>query len=71
MYLIQTCSHVSFFQKLSLYYSTVGFYLNHALMYVSVWFALVCQIILIIIQRLFATGISYYIANRVYTFEVI
>src|SRR5690242_11560927 len=44
---LQSSSNLSFAQRLSFYYSTVGFYLNHLMLYISVWFALVAQLLLI------------------------
>lgn len=47
---LQTSWNVDLWQGLSLYYTTVGFYLNHLMLYVSVWFALVSQLFLIFAQ---------------------
>ncbi len=61
---------MSFFQAISLYYSTVGFYFNHFVLYVSIWCTLLSQLVLVIVQGLiYKTAISSYIASRVFSFQ--
>jgi len=68
---LHTSWSVSVLQGLCYYYSTVGFYLNHLILYLSVWVAITSQLILIILQRyVFGEDIQYFIAERVYTFQV-
>ncbi|PRP84007.1 callose synthase 7-like [Planoprotostelium fungivorum] len=68
---MHTSWSVSVLQGLCYYYSTVGFYLNHLILYLSVWVAITSQLILIILQRyVFGEDIQYFITERVYTFQV-
>jgi len=68
---MQSSMNVSFFQGLSYYYSTVGFYVNHLILYLSIWFALVGQLILIILQKLVLGGqISNFITTRIFLFQI-
>jgi callose synthase len=48
---LQSSWSVSYFQGLCYYYSTVGFYFNHLILYLSVWFALVSQVVLMFLQE--------------------
>jgi hypothetical protein len=67
---LQTSSNVSYFQALSLYYSGVGFYFNHFMLYVSIWFTLVSQAALVVVQGyIYDSTISSYLASRVYSFQ--
>ncbi len=71
IYQLHTSSSVSYWQSLSYYYSTVGFYMNHLILYLSVWFALVSQMLLIIIQRfVLGSEISDFITTRIFTIQV-
>lgn len=68
---MQTSKNTSFFQRLSLYYSTAGFYLNHLMLYLSIWFALVSQLLLIIIDKyILQDDISVFMVERVFSFQV-
>jgi len=68
---LQSSINVSFFQGLSYYYSTVGFYVNHLILYLSIWFALVGQLILIIIQKaVLHEEISNFITTRIFLFQI-
>eukprot|EP01117_Protostelium_nocturnum_P012632 TRINITY_DN464_c0_g1_i1.p1 TRINITY_DN464_c0_g1~~TRINITY_DN464_c0_g1_i1.p1 ORF type:complete len:1664 (+),score=604.92 TRINITY_DN464_c0_g1_i1:191-5182(+) len=68
---LTTSWSVSTFQSLSYYYSTVGHYQNHAILWVSVWFALIAQLLLIILQKfVFQERIAYFVTERIFTFQV-
>ena len=68
---MQTSKNVSFLQRLCYYYSTVGFYLNHLILYMSVWFALVTQVLLVIFQKyIFEGEVSDFMVNRVFVLQV-
>jgi len=68
---LTTTWSVSWFQTLTYYYSTVGHYHNHAILWVSVWFALVAQLILIILQKfIFQERIAYFVTERIFTFQI-
>lgn len=68
---LQSSSNVSLFQALGYYYSTIGFYVNHLILYLSVWFALVSQLILILVQKvLLGDEISNFITTRIFAFQV-
>lgn len=69
--MLQTSSNVSWAHRVGFFYSTVGFYLNHMLLYMSVWFALLSQLIIIIIQRyILFDQVSTFISNRVFVFQI-
>eukprot|EP01117_Protostelium_nocturnum_P012633 TRINITY_DN464_c0_g2_i1.p1 TRINITY_DN464_c0_g2~~TRINITY_DN464_c0_g2_i1.p1 ORF type:complete len:1660 (+),score=594.70 TRINITY_DN464_c0_g2_i1:519-5498(+) len=68
---MQTCWSVSVLQGLCYYYSTVGFYFNHLILYLSVWVALSSQLLLIILQRfVYGSAIAYFITERIFVFQV-
>jgi len=68
---LTTCWSVSWFQVLTYYYSTVGHYMNHAILWASVWFALTAQLLLIILQKfVFQDRIAYFVTERIFTFQV-
>ena len=67
----QSSSNIGYFQGLSLYYATVGFYLNHMLLYWSIWFTLVSQLILIIVEvYIYELPLSNFISSRVYSYII-
>lgn len=71
IYLLQNSSSISFWQCLSLYYATIGFYLNHLILYISIWFSLISEILLIILEKyMIHENIDIFIAEHVFTFQI-
>jgi len=68
---LMTSKNVSYFQSLSFYYSTVGFYLNHQMLYLSIWFTLVSQFVLVILQvAILGDQVTNFISNRVFFAQI-
>jgi hypothetical protein len=68
---LQTTWNANLAQKWSFYYTTVGFYVNHQMLYLSVWFALISQLILVILQAtVLGQDVNQFISRRVFFAQV-
>jgi len=68
---IQSSGNMSLFQKWSLFYSTVGYYVNHQMLYLSVWFALTSQFVLVILQAaVLGEEVATFISQRVFFAQI-
>eukprot|EP01118_Nematostelium_gracile_P008148 TRINITY_DN268_c0_g2_i3.p1 TRINITY_DN268_c0_g2~~TRINITY_DN268_c0_g2_i3.p1 ORF type:complete len:625 (+),score=123.19 TRINITY_DN268_c0_g2_i3:140-1876(+) len=68
---LQTTWNANLAQKWSFYYTTVGFYINHQMLYLSVWFALVSQLVLVILQAtVLGQDVNNFISRRVFFAQI-
>jgi callose synthase len=67
----QSSMSVGYFQGLSLYYSTVGFYMNHMMLYLSIWFTLMSYLVLVIVQSyVYNQNVTDFLTTRVFGFQI-